>query len=150
MANITEYIFCVLNILLCKSDCENSEKLDHRKIIRKTIYKGNLQIYVFMFEWRYILKIKTLFWFCTIFDLKTHFKNSLQDKNCKSPSIVSNNIYIFQCLKLPVITLHIIFVLYSPMNSNDVCIRHKCCLPIYIQIIQYVNYNENHILNNLI
>lgn len=134
MANITEYIFCVLNILLCKSECENSEKLDHRKIIRKTIYKGNLQIYVFMFEWRYILKIKTLFWFCTIFDLKTHFKNSLQDKNCKSPSIVSNNIYIFQCLKLPVITLHVhiifvVFALYSPMNSSDVCIRHKCRLP---------------------
>lgn len=33
--HITEYIFCVLNILLCKSDCENSEKLDHCKIIRK-------------------------------------------------------------------------------------------------------------------
>lgn len=131
-----KYFLCVLNILLCESDCENREKLDHRKIIRNTIYKGNLQIYVFMFEWKYILKIKTLFWYCTIFDLKTHFKNSLQDKNCKSPSIVSNNIYIFQCLKLPVIALHIIFVrLYSPMNSNDVCIRHKCRLPIYIQII---------------
>lgn len=60
-ANNTEYIFCVLNILLCKSDSENSEKLDHCKIISNTIYKGNLQIYVFMFEWKYILKIKTLF-----------------------------------------------------------------------------------------